>query len=359
MNRPSLKSFSGRAEPRRRRGPRRASLTCLTLLALTACAHGEPFAVVPPDTVGPFTGTLPRRLTFNPLGDITPSVIGDTVVFSRVEADRADGDRCLALLPVGGGRLYGTACARGALADSVRDAWLYPVVSPDRRRVAFVRERYLPRTGALLSRVLVVAPLDAPDSALATIPGAYPLPGDGVGNGFRRLTWADEATLRFLGGTEIAGDGAVGGFVPAGVFQVSLTDGAPSTPAVVPELGDATAFATGEDGAVYVRGALDPAAVRRVVSGSAPVEVTRFTDLDTSVLVAVADLAVAGGRALAIGTFVFPEGIERTSLMRRDLMSGPQEIVNLSFEPQRLAGVPGRDLVIVEAAGDLWLVAAR
>jgi hypothetical protein len=46
-------------------------------------------------------------------------------------------------------------------------------------------------------------------------------------------------------------------------------------------------------------------------------------------------------------------------LVRRALAGGPQEVESVAFTPQRLVGVPGRDLVVVEAAGDLWLVAAR
>jgi hypothetical protein len=338
---------------------RRRAPSIAAVLALVACGHSEPYAVVPPDAVGPFTSTFPRRLTFNPLGDITPSVVGDTLVFSRREPHRPDRDRCLALLPVEGGRLHRTSCARGALADSVRDVWIYPTVSPDRQRVAFVRERYRLVPGFLLDRAIVVAALSAPDSGSVVATGAYRLPDGGLGDGFRHLTWVDDATLRFLGGIERIGGGAVEGFVPAGVFELSVSGSEPTEPRIVAELADALAYAPGTDGETFFRRAGDPFGVWRVAPGSPAAEAARFESLDTAVLQSVADIALVGDALVAIATFVYPEGATVDLLVRRALAGGPQEVESVAFTPQRLVGVPGRDLVVVEAAGDLWLVAAR
>jgi hypothetical protein len=95
------------------------------------------------------------------------------------------------------------------------------------------------------------------------------------------------------------------------------------------------------------------------VPGAAPEEAVRFTDTDAGTLVAVVDFAVAGGAVLATATFILAEGAVVEFLLRRDLAGGPQNVEPLRFIPQRLVGVPGRDLVVAEAAGDLWLLAVH
>jgi len=329
----------------------------LLLAAALGCAHSEPFTTMPQEPVGPPDAALPRRLTFNARADVTPSVAGDTLVYTRVDADRADGDGCLAFLPVEGGTLYRTACARGALADSVRDSWLYPAVSPDGRRVAFVRERLVYRAGSLLGRALVVAPIAAPDSAALVVEG-YTLPGGGFASGYRGLSWRDDGTIRFLGGTEVAGGGAVGGFAPAGVFDVALSGADAGIPVPVPGMEDAVAYRRGDDGAAYfLRG---PPVVYRLTPGGAAEPVAQFSGTSEAPLLGLTDLAESGGVVAVIGAFLYPETGAVPQLLVADLTAGAvQRVVPLVIRPERLAGVPGRGALIVESRGDLWLAAVR
>jgi hypothetical protein len=326
-----------------------------------ACGHTEPFATLPPGTVGPFPGGPPRQLTFNPLPDETASVHGDTLVFSRLDVDRADGDRCLAFLPVEGGRLQREACARGMLSDSTRDAWLYPAISPDGRRVAFVRERGSLQSSVPQERALVVAPLDAPDSAVVVVRGVFPTPTGQLGNAFQKITWRDDRTLRFLGGVDSVSHGTLSGFVPLGVFEIAA-DAAPTTPPVaIPELADAVAYDLENDGSVYFIPAGDPIAVHRWVPDSAPALVVRFDSNDGSTLRQLTDVAFAGGVIAAIGIFDYVEGASQTRVAWIDLAAGgSQQDVYRFVAARRLAGVPGRRLVVLEAADggdpDLWLV---
>jgi hypothetical protein len=330
----------------------------LLLIVALGCGHSEPFSTAPREPLGPAVSTLPRRLTFNTRSDITPSVAGDTIVYSRSDANRADGDRCLAFLPLEGGTLYRTACARGALADSVRDSWLYAAVSPDGRRVAFVRERLLYRAGNLLERSLVVAPLEAPDSAQVVV-GGYELPGGGIGSGYRDLTWRDDLTLRFLGGVEVAGGGAVDGFESHGVFEVAPGGDAVGMPTAVPELADATAYAPGDDGALYFV-PRDSTAVYRLAGGAPAEAAVRFSGVGGAVLIGLTDVAVSGGVVAVIGIVVFPESGPVPQLLVANLSAGtPPSVVPLVVPPERLAGVPGSGRVVVESRGDLWLVAIR
>lgn len=328
------------------------------LIVALGCGHSEPFTTAPREPLGPAVSTLPRRLTFNARSDVTPSVAGDTIVYSRSDADRDDGDQCLAFLPLEGGTLYRTACARGALADSVRDSWLHAAVSPDGRRVAFVRERLRYRAGNLLERSLVVAPLDAPDSAQVVV-GGYELPGGGIGSGYRDLTWRDDQTLRFLGGVELAGGGAVGGFESHGVFEVAPASDAVGIPTAVPELADAVAYAPGDDGALYYV-PRDSTVVYRLAGGGPAEPVARFSGGTDDVLIGLTDVAASAGVVAAIGLSVFPETGVVPQLLAIDLTAGtPPRVVPLVVPPERLAGVPGRGRVVVESRGDLWLVAIR
>jgi hypothetical protein len=331
--------------------------TLLLGMAL-GCGHGEPFTTVPTEPLGPPTELLPRRLTYNTRPDRTPSVFGDTIVYTRVDADRADGDGCLALLPLEGGTLYHTVCARGALADSVRDSWLYPAISPDGRRIAFVRERLVFRAGNLLERALVVAPLAAPDSAVVVVAG-YAIPGGEVASGYRKVTWSDDQTLWFLGGFETSGPATVEGFAPYGVFAVTLAGDQAGVPEVVPDLSFVRTYARGDDGTVYFVPS-GSTAVHRLVAGAASELVAQFTGTDEAPLIGLTDLAASGGVVTVIGTLQFPEAGAVTQLFVADVAGGTSpRVVPLAVTPQRLAGVPGRARVLVESGGDLWLVAVR
>ncbi|HET7039154.1 MAG TPA: hypothetical protein VFH97_04660 [Gemmatimonadales bacterium] len=330
------------------------SFALFALFALFACSHGEPFASAPPDSLGPFTSTLPRPLTLNPAADVTPSAAGDTVVFSRQDEGRPDGDYCLALLPLEGGTLYGTRCAGGLEPDTVRDAWLNPVISPDRARLAYLRDREVVRSGRELGHVLVVAPWTFPDSATIVVRGSYPLSDTTVGNAFRRPAWAGDGAIRFLGGLEESGPNAT--FVPGGVWEVPVgADPAPE-PHRIPELADAVAFSQRGDGAVFFLSGSDPTGVYQWLPGTAPSPVAPFTCDDTATLAQLTAVAAGTGGVAAIGTCLTPAG-SRIRLLWNPLDSGgPVRWLRLPVEPEHVTGVPGRPRLIVESGGDLWLV---
>ena len=332
------------------------AITLAALLLAGGCGHGEPFGTTTPGPLDLLDPTLPRRLTFNVAADVGPSVIGDTLVFSRADPNRADGDVCLALLPVAGGRLTRVACAGGPTTNTVRDSWLDPAISPDRRRVAFVHERRAIATGSLVGRALVVAALDDPASVALRVTRLYPLPGGGLGNGFHRLSWAGDNAVRFLGGLETVG--SRGGFLPSGVFEVPVGGDSAPVAQVVPELTDAIAYAVGEDDTVYFASGAD-SAFYRWAAGSPPVPDGPWDCPGGSGFGGFTDVAAGGDVLAVIVICIDPVAGPRRRLLARDVAGGTARAIDLPFEPEAVAGVPSRPWVVVEAAGDLWLVALR
>lgn len=337
---------------------RAAPWSLATLVVALGCGHSEPFATVPPPLLGSPTAGLPRRLTYNTRADRMPSVAGDTIVFSRVDEKRPDGDQCLAFLPIEGGTLYRTQCAREGLADSVRDSWLYPAVSPDGKRVAFVRERVLYRAGSLLERVLVVGPLATPDSAVPVTTG-YDLPTGERGTGFRDVTWKDGQTLRFLGGIETSGGGSVVGFRGEGVFEVALSGNGAGVVTLVPGTAGAAGYTPGDDGAVYFHSRGSGVVSRLVGEGQSQV-VAQFTGDADARLVGLTDLVVSADLLTVIGRFEYPEFDTVARLLVADLATGgPPAWIETPVPAERLGRVPGQARVIMESGGDLWLVPLR
>lgn len=170
-------------------------------VALAACDHPAPFSVADPEALGPSSPTLPLRLTFNPLEDLDPSATADEIIFTRLEPGRSDMDRCLAFMPWAGGTLSQVLCAGGAHADSVTDAWLQPTVSDD-GRIAYLRQQGHVGWVTPTTRRLVVASVDAPDSALHEVGLYFELEDGQRITAFRELRWLTDGTIRFVAGED-------------------------------------------------------------------------------------------------------------------------------------------------------------
>ncbi len=179
-----------------------AGVRAVALLAfLGACNHTEPFQPSPREPLGPYERADVRRLTFNTSEDSDPFVIGDSViVFTRIEPNRSDGDRCLAYLPVEGGTLLQTLCPHGMVADTMRDAWLFPAVSPG-GRLAYVSQESRITSFAPGVRRLTVGTTRAPDSVTFALNLPVRLFGQEP-NSVRRLAWDGATRLRFVAGDE-------------------------------------------------------------------------------------------------------------------------------------------------------------
>jgi hypothetical protein len=266
-----------------------------TLLGLAglACVHGDPFQLNGADSLGPASAPLPRRLTYNPGDDRSPTLAGTDVVYSRFDPSRGTSAQCLARLPVEGGTLRTQWCPPGPTpTDTLVSTWLEPALADD-GTIAYVWERG-PRVSALAawSHHLVVAP-----AGTIGAPSLQIFLSDSLGGRFYNtayeLSWAGPGRLRFLGAYQFIPKVKGGGparftdttLIPAGLMELDLASG---TLGEVPGGAGVTAYAPAPDGALWVVRAdtlwrLDQAGVAVPLTAVGPF---------------VSDLAQVDGRAL-------------------------------------------------------------
>jgi hypothetical protein len=334
---------------------------------VVGCSHAEPFAPRAPAALPPFSTATPRQLTFNPGSDRMPSVANGLVVFSRTEPTRADGDQCVAELPTTGGTLRLLACAHGEVSDAVLDAWLWPAIAPDGSRLAYVLQQGQRRSDVPERRALVVAPTDSVEAAVTVATPGFPAPDGTLVNGFRKITWLDAVTLRFIGGLEVfdrtTGDTV---FTPLGLFDVAIDGG---TPEPVAGIDPPFAYAAGADGALWFVPVTDPVGVYRLPVGSTtPEPVTRFATITgtSDTVVSVTDFALVGTSVVASAVVFIPPSPEGgggfyTALLVQDTAGpGPARVLWSAGRVGGLAAIENGRGVIVEitldARPDLWLV---
>jgi hypothetical protein len=234
-------------------------ILCCGLLA--ACEHAATFVVAAPDSLGPRTLAVPRRLTFNTGDDRTPAVTGTVLAYSRLDADEQGNERCLALLPVDGGTILRETCPGPprSPADTFVDTWTETALSADGRQVA-----YLWQQGSMISVLgfwstsVVVAPADrAGDRSGFVWPIRFLTPGGRVGDAVSAISWADDHTLRLLMGYEFIFKVKGGGlqrytdttFQSYGLGQLDVTTG---TFAFVPGGDSVYAYAAAPDGGLWI-----------------------------------------------------------------------------------------------------------
>lgn len=89
------------------------------LLLAAACGHSEPYTTTPTNTDGPFGAAVPTRLTYNTFTDSAASLTADGQGLMYLYTGFANGDRCIGLLPPGGGTRRWELCdTRFEAADS-------------------------------------------------------------------------------------------------------------------------------------------------------------------------------------------------------------------------------------------------
>lgn len=337
---------------------------------MLGCDHSTPFTPPGPAEQGPFGTTLPRRLTFYGGMDATPSVAGDTLVFSR-QSDREAGsytaagrERCIAFMPVEGGSIWRLLCPHVLIPqpDTFVDTWLEPVLSPDRTRLAFVWQRGLRVSAIGFADVfLMVTPVDRPADTtglrhlvrwVQTGGNQNPLHGTMA----TRITWEDVSHILYLatyehirkvkgGGAERVTDTT---YDPLALMRLDLATG---TSALVPGGDSVIAYVPVPGGGVWVAKEYDNGLVRHLdlTTGVLTPAFTFSTPIVE--LIEVAGMPVAIWRDSTAVEWVEPGG----GLQRYSAFGGLLH---------RLAAAGGRRFVVEVEDGtalfgstpDLWLL---
>ena len=76
-----------------RQSPRPLRILMLGCGVLAGCGHSPLFVPSPPDSLGPHTTTLPRRLTYSTGDDRHPTVVGSILAYSRLDPDERGNER--------------------------------------------------------------------------------------------------------------------------------------------------------------------------------------------------------------------------------------------------------------------------
>lgn len=167
------------------------------LLVAFACDHPTPPEPVDYPPQGPFDTAAPRRLTFSPGEDLAPAWLpdGSAIIYQFEHLDQPDGDRCLAILPAGGGTQEAEICTSGVASDDSTDAYGEPAVS-GAGRLFFTRASALTRlqNAAPAYQSAAVVPLATP----AAVQGVRTLPYTVNGHLHYGITQA-----RWLGDTAV------------------------------------------------------------------------------------------------------------------------------------------------------------
>lgn len=171
------------------------SIAAAALFA-AACDHSRPFAPPATGTDQPFAAGDPVRLTF--VGGARDAAWLDAgrIIYSAPDPEHAEGDRCLFLLPAGGGTITRSTCDRNPFqGDSVNtDDW--PAPGPDARMI-FYRAATLPGQPTQIAEDIWVGDtLGNVDHVAFTLPSCAATRPCYTGIGGVR--WLDNSTVAYL-----------------------------------------------------------------------------------------------------------------------------------------------------------------
>lgn len=171
---------------------------------LFSCTHDQPFSIGSYAPGGPLGAGTPLRLTYNTRDDFDATWLpdGSGIVYTREHDDRADLDRCLALLPPAGGTIEREICDQTpAAADSV-DAYTAAAIS-SQGRLAYVRATASFAVGWPLvphDQELVLGTLADPFAVRVLLPSIpYPSPSGRVHQGVAQVHWLGDSSLVYVG----------------------------------------------------------------------------------------------------------------------------------------------------------------
>ncbi len=228
--------------------------------AVVACGHAAPFAPGVYTPAGPLGTGAALRLTYNPGTDLAPLWLpggagAGGILYAAERVDRADHDRCFAILPPVGGAIERYVCRTSAADDSV-DVFENAALAAD-GRIAYVRVSSHRLPGRPISpdvQALVVATLADPNDVRVLRPLAYtaPPPSGRIHQAISHIGWVAPSRLVYLGERVTypqACSGCPRDTVRTGIEIVTL-DFAAASPvlSVVPGTDSASSVAVGTTG---------------------------------------------------------------------------------------------------------------
>ncbi|MGH7644936.1 MAG: hypothetical protein ACREMR_05060 [Gemmatimonadales bacterium] len=295
---------------------------------------------------------------------------GSGFLFSRERLDRADRDRCLALMPADGAPIRGELCNRAvAAADSV-DVYEAPAAAAD-GRLAYVQANSprVPRSVTPRSQALVLARLDGGGDARVLLSIPYPGPSGRAHEGISQLRWLGPDALVYLA-ERVAYERLCGLCLLDTLrwgLEIVRLDLATPVPAatMLPGSDQASSVAVAGGDTVYYTLNGDSRVLRYVLSRDSIAIVHDFgpTGIARDVQVAAGRLVAVVGGVVSFGVDPVFGPIQRDfggALLLVDLATGAETILSDStMALRRPALAPdGRTVVaerVVGRAFDLWL----
>ena len=304
-------------------------LVALVLFASMACEHSSPAESEPPLPLPPFSSTSPVRLTFNVADDRTPSWLpdGSGIIYSSERHDRSDHDRCLNVLPPGGGTISASYCQLSPIHDDSTDLMESPAMNADgrlfyHRIVSWVGQQKLGFSA------LVLGSRESPLQATVVQPLPYTAPNGRFHSSIRSPQWIGRDSLLYLA-EQLFYEGST--FYPDTFYtglDAAILDLSGATPRVeiIPGTDYASGVALGEDGqTLYYTLGGDSRVYRRSLSTG---EVTTLYDFGPGTI--VRDPQVRGTLLVAVvGGSVLYRFEDAHSYVQRD-EGGDLVFVNLS-----------------------------
>ena len=273
---------------------RRGCGALIAVLLLLGCDHTAPFDPPGAPDLGPRGAGNPVQVTYNLGTDLRPSWLPDGSAFFY-SMERADRDRCLALMPSSGGTVQDQICDRAPTSGDSIAAFESAALAPD-GRLAYMRASaaVVPPTLVPLTLELRLGTRAAPSGVIVR---AFPYTASSgrIHQGLEGLQWLDAERLVYVA-EEVTYDRACGtcpvDTVRTGIEVVTLIPGT-GTPVIVPGTDGATSVAVAGSDTIYYARASTTTIERRVLSSGVVTPVHGFGD-------GVRDVTAGGGRLVAV-----------------------------------------------------------
>ena len=281
------------------RRPSRSPIVALTIAALAACSHSEPFTAPDSDSDTPFVDSEPARLTYADGGETEPAWLPDgrAFVYTYDRAGALEGDRCLTTMTATGGTIEREFCNDTPRDDLLTDVYASPSISTDSTLAFFYSGTE--GAGGSADRGLFVAPYQDPGAKTLIRGVPFTGPTGTFYSGIGSISWLGQERIAFIGladETIIPCPGCDPQAVRYGRDALVISPADPGSLAVIPDMAFPTSLAAGETAdVVYYTLAGDSRIYRRILSSGATSTVYDFGGVGL-----VRDVHYAAGRVAAI-----------------------------------------------------------